>query len=210
MIQRKRILQQSGIFLKQNPGEAHLTIDELREMADRNNANLFLSKISRYVGNIAGTNAYWNRVRDKLKAIIINVGPPTLFFTFSSADMLSNDPDLCQLTQIALKGFLAQKMKDQNDLFDTAELDQDIEAGHQAANTVCQYVDWLLSTVNPNPPDDGNWIRPEIHPCQRQHSDICDHDTQSDYVDLLNMVQRHTRCNTGYCLRKKANESELN
>ena len=27
MIQRKRILQQSGIFLKQNPGEAHLTID---------------------------------------------------------------------------------------------------------------------------------------------------------------------------------------
>jgi hypothetical protein len=32
MIQRKRILQQSGIFLKQNPGGAHLTIDELREM----------------------------------------------------------------------------------------------------------------------------------------------------------------------------------
>ena len=29
MIQRKRILQQSGIFLKQNPGEAHLTINEL-------------------------------------------------------------------------------------------------------------------------------------------------------------------------------------
>ena len=77
----------------------------------------------------------------------------------------------------------------QNDLFDTAEFDQDIEAGHQAANTVCQYVDWLLSTVNPNPPDDGNCIRPEIHPCQRQHSDICDHDIQSDYVDLLNMVQ---------------------
>ena len=246
MIQRKRILQQSGIFLKQNPGEVHLTIDELREIADSNNANLFLSKISRYVGNIAGTNAYWNRVRDELKAIIINVGPPTLFFTFFSADMhwpelhalfragnqnqndnktseerrqnvinnphmvdwfftqrlesfvkhwlydtlgakwhwfryeyqgrgsihchgtakLSNDPDLCQLTQIALKGFLAQKVKDQNDLFDTAELDQDIEAGHQAANTVCQYVDWLLSTVNPNPPDDSNWIRPEIHPCQ--------------------------------------------
>ena len=33
MIQRKIILQQSGIFLQQNPGEAHLTIDELREMA---------------------------------------------------------------------------------------------------------------------------------------------------------------------------------
>ena len=53
MIHRKRILQQSGIFLKQNPGEAHLTIDELREMAASNNADIFMSKVSRYVGNIA-------------------------------------------------------------------------------------------------------------------------------------------------------------
>ena len=87
MIQRKRILQQSGIFLKQNPGEAHLTIDELCEMAASNNANVLVSKVSRYVGNIAGTNAYWNRVREELKAIITSVGAPTLFFTFSSADM---------------------------------------------------------------------------------------------------------------------------
>ena len=73
MIQRKRILQQSGIFLKQNPGESHLTIDELREMAASNNTNVFMSKVSRYVGNIAGTNAYWNKVREELKAIITNV-----------------------------------------------------------------------------------------------------------------------------------------
>ena len=81
--------------------------------------------------------------------------------------------------------------------------------GNQAAKTVCQYVDWLLSTVNPNPPDGDMWIRPELHPCQRLHSDIPEHEKQSDYVDLLNMVQRHTRCSTGYCLRKKSNETEL-
>ena len=52
-----------------------------------NTANVFMSKVSRYVGNIAGTNAYWNRVREELKAIITSVGTPTLFFTFSSADM---------------------------------------------------------------------------------------------------------------------------
>ena len=46
-----------------------------------------MSKISRYVGNITGTNAYWHRVREDLKAIVTNVGVPTLFFTFSSADM---------------------------------------------------------------------------------------------------------------------------
>ena len=87
MIQTKQILQQSGIFLKQNLREAHLTIDELREMAASNNANVFTSKVSRYVGNIAGTNATWNRVRRELKAIITTVGVPTSFFTFSSADM---------------------------------------------------------------------------------------------------------------------------
>ena len=47
MIQRKRILQQSRIFLKQNPGEAHLTIHELCEMAASNSANVFVSKVSR-------------------------------------------------------------------------------------------------------------------------------------------------------------------
>ena len=87
MIQRMRTLQQTGIFLKQNPGEAHLTIDELREMAASDNSAVFISKVSRYVANIAGSNAYWHRIKEDLKTIITNVGTPTLFFTFSSADM---------------------------------------------------------------------------------------------------------------------------
>jgi hypothetical protein len=284
MIQRKRILQQSGIFLKQNPGEAHLTIDELRAMAASNNADVFMSKVSRYVGNIAGTNAYWNKVREELKAIITNLGATTIFFTFSSADMhwpelhalfgentdntacaqvrrqnviknphivdwfftqrlesfikhwlydtlgakwhwfrceyqvrgsihchgtakQKNDPGLCQLTQTALKGFLAQKFKNKN--YCSTELDQDIEAGKRAADTACQYVDWLLSIVNPNPPEKDMWIRPQVHPCQKRYNDIPAFEKESDYVDLLNMVQRHTRCSTNYCLRKKSNESEM-
>ena len=95
MIQRKRVLQQSGIFFKQNPGEAHLTIDELREMAASGNSNTFISKISRCVANIAGSNAYWYKVREDLKAIVTTVGAPTFFFTFSSADM--HWPDLHKL-----------------------------------------------------------------------------------------------------------------
>ena len=46
-----------------------------------------LSKVSRYVANIPGANAYWNRVREDLKGIVTNVGTPTLFFTFLSTDM---------------------------------------------------------------------------------------------------------------------------
>ena len=53
------------------------------------------------------------------------------------------------------------------------------------------------------------WIRPEVHPCQKCHNDIPEFEVQSDCVDLLNMVQRHTRCSTNYCLRKKSNENEL-
>ncbi|CAB3978462.1 Hypothetical predicted protein [Paramuricea clavata] len=82
MIQRKRTLQQSGMFLKQNPGEAHLTIDELREMAAGDNSNAFISKISRYVANIAGSNAYWYKVREDLKAIVTTVRTPTFLYIF--------------------------------------------------------------------------------------------------------------------------------
>ena len=103
---------------------------------------------------------------------------------------------MCQLTETALKGFLAQKVKDENDCCDTTELDQDIEARQKAADTVCQYVDWLLSTVNPNPPDEDMWIRPEIQPCQKSYT-------------VKNMVQRHTHCSTSYCLRNKSNETEI-
>ena len=215
MIQRKRTLQQSGIFLKQNPGEAHLTVDELRQMATSNNSSAFFSKISRYVANIAGSKAYWYKVREDLKAIITTVGTPTIFFTFSSADMhwpelhdilssnkensqdrrqavinnphiadwffcqrlesfvkhwlygsldakwhwyrfeyqargsihchgtakLNNDPGLCELTQVALKGFLAKKCKNEQGIENCPQLDNDIKAGDEAAQKVCKYVD---------------------------------------------------------------------
>ena len=50
------------------------------------------------MGNIAGTDANWYKVREDLKAIINHVGAPTLFFTFSSADM--HWPELHDLFQM--------------------------------------------------------------------------------------------------------------
>jgi len=82
MIERKRILQQTGIFLKQNPGEAHLTTEELQQMVANNSAHVFLSKISQYLANITGSNAYWFKAREDLKAIINHVGPPIFFSPF--------------------------------------------------------------------------------------------------------------------------------
>jgi len=70
MIQRSRTLQQCSLFLKQNPGESHLSIDELNEMAKSNSSSVFMSKNSRYLGNITRSSAYWYKVREDLKAII--------------------------------------------------------------------------------------------------------------------------------------------
>ena len=56
-------------------------------MASNNSADVFLSKISRYLSNVTVTNAYWHKAKQDLKAIISHAGPPTFFFTFSSADM---------------------------------------------------------------------------------------------------------------------------
>ena len=86
-IQRKRALDQGSFYLKQNPSDQHLTYDGLQEMIETSSSATLMTRISRYVGNITGTNAYWHKVKDDLKAIIMQVGPPTFFFTFSSADM---------------------------------------------------------------------------------------------------------------------------
>ena len=288
MIQRKQALGQAAFFIKQNPSEAHLTGEELQNLSNDGMGNTLISKISRYVGNITGTNSYWRKVRDDLKAIITHVGAPTFFFTFSSADMhwpdlhalfnhsdsqlsikqdnrknlienphiadwyfsqrfetflkywlyqtldadwhwaryeyqsrrgsihshgtakLKNDPGLCDLTETALKGFLAEKkLQELNDTLSDTEkhdLSMHIAVGKQASKSVCQYVDWLVTSVNPHPPDTEVWAKPPVHPCKRKYSEITDCD--SDYVDLVNTVQRHTHCSTSYCLKKKS-ESEV-
>ena len=90
------------------------------------------------------------------------------------------------------------------------KLNKQIVEGKKASQAVCEYVDWLLSTYNPNPPDKGSCIKPSIHPCQSQHKDIVIMRQSDDhYVDLLDMVQRHTCCSTNYCLSKKQDEADL-
>ena len=56
-------------------------------MATSDNSKAFMSKISRYIANVPGTNAYWHKLRKGLKTIATAVGTPTFFFTFSFADM---------------------------------------------------------------------------------------------------------------------------
>ena len=62
---------------------------------------------------------------------------------------LNNDPGLCELTEVALKGFLAEQKLEQKSC-------GDIENGKKAAEIICDYVDSLLSTWNPELPCENN------------------------------------------------------
>ena len=51
-------MQQTAVFFNQNPGEAFLTLEELRKMAIEKKSQLFMTKVSRYVANVTGSSAY--------------------------------------------------------------------------------------------------------------------------------------------------------
>jgi len=72
--------------LKQNPNDCSLNLDQLQEMFENNSYKVIMYKLSRYVKNISGTNSYWYEVKENLKAIILQIGTPTIFWTLSCAE----------------------------------------------------------------------------------------------------------------------------
>ena len=64
---------------------------------------------------------------------------------------LKSDPGLCSLTETALKGFISEKQSD-------SETDSEvIYEGRKAAKIICNYVDTLITTWNPYPPESELW-----------------------------------------------------
>ena len=243
-----------------------------------NSYSVVMSKLMHYAKNVTGSDAYWHKTKDDLKATISQVGPPTIFFTLSCAEhhwpefhdlfenknvnglssnesqshvfqnahildwlftertdrfvkywlqdslcaswhwyryeyavqrgsihchgvaKLKNDPGLCELTEVAMKGFLAAQLKyETKGTLSNQELqniDNLVINGKDAEQLVCRYVDFLMSTWNPCTPDERNY-----HPCQASYLSLQSKDMERDYVDLLNSVQRHTACSSTYCLR---------
>ena len=97
MKQRHQLLSQARIYLTQNPEDANLTTEELREMVGQMSANQLMNRVQRYVAKIQGTKQYWYQHYLELKALITQKGAPTFFFTFSAAD--NYRPDLHRLLQ---------------------------------------------------------------------------------------------------------------
>ena len=83
----------------------------------------------------------------------------------------------------------------------SAERARILREGEEAKAFVLRYVDWLVTTCNEDIPDES-WCPPSPHPSTISVHDITDSD--EDYHCLVNSVERHTRCSTAYCLKKKS------
>ena len=106
---------------------------------------------------------------------------------------LKNDPGISDLVIKAAAGWLITQQ-------DTTPNEDILREAEEATQAVLQYADWLVTTCNDAIPD-STWHLPQPHPSSILRCEI--QDPEADYKDLVNSVQRHTRCSAAYCLRKK-------
>ena len=92
---RWRALQAGRVYVRQHPGDAQLSLDELRDMVGRQ-GEAFSNRVLHYASSLRGTKQYWFRQRSRLLSMVDTLGLPTIFFTHSAADL--QWPELARLT----------------------------------------------------------------------------------------------------------------
>jgi ATP-dependent DNA helicase PIF1 len=78
-----------------------------------------------------------------------------------------------------------------------------MKENEEIMSNVVQYIDSLVTTINPG----LDAPVPNRHPCQKRHNEM--NDDLLDYVELVNKLQRHTRCSPSYCLRVNKKGQQL-
>ena len=58
--------------------------------------------------------------------------------------------------------------------------------------------DKLINHINPTNVE--FWVKPTVHPCQKKFDEAII-SSEDDYVNLVNTVQRQSKCSLYYCLR---------
>ena len=121
---------------------------------------------------------------------------------------LKNDPGLCKLVTSAAIGWVEQNVLDKA-LLNNLHIPQNqhiILYGQYAKKQAVAYVDWLVTTVNNSIPD-SYWTSPQPHPCSIKFNEV-QTNAEEDYCNLVNTVQRHTRCSPAYCIKQKQNQQQ--
>ena len=91
---RWRALQTGRVYIKQHPSDAHLSLDELRDMVG-SGGDQFSKRVLHYASSLRGTRQFWFKQRSRLIAMVDTLGMPTVFFTHSAAD--GQWPELARL-----------------------------------------------------------------------------------------------------------------
>ena len=86
MKQRHQLISQASVYLHQNQADANLSIDNLRDMVGRLSAEHLMHRLQGYAAKIHGSHPYWFQRYNELRSLIEQKGPPTFFWTVSSAD----------------------------------------------------------------------------------------------------------------------------
>ena len=94
-LMRHRALQTGRIYVRQNPHDGHLTIDELRDMVGHGSDRLS-NWVLHFGATLRGTRQFWQKQKTRLTAMVDTLGLPTVFFTLTTADLQ------CQNWQIYL------------------------------------------------------------------------------------------------------------
>ena len=79
-IRRHRSLDQSKVYLKQNPSDNNLTIRELKDSIRTGDSVNILSRMSAYSSNVTGSDSYWHKRRCELEATFEQKESATIFF----------------------------------------------------------------------------------------------------------------------------------
>lgn len=91
-LRRREALKLGRVYVKKNALDS-MTVSQLQQLirTDRH----WIKKVLYWTHTLPGSNAFWFRCYGDLTAMIETIGMPTIFFTFSSADL--QNPDLFQV-----------------------------------------------------------------------------------------------------------------
>ena len=67
---RWRALKTGRVYVKQHPGDAQLSLDELRDMVGRE-GETFSNRVLHYASSLRGTKQYWYRQRSRLLSMFM-------------------------------------------------------------------------------------------------------------------------------------------
>ncbi|KAJ1524609.1 hypothetical protein ONE63_011093 [Megalurothrips usitatus] len=201
-------IEKGNLYVNKHSDMKNMNVEELKEKVKENPS--LVDSIMFQCSNVRGSKTYWKSKSKELLEMIEQLGMPTVFFTVSAADfhwpglfkLLCPEEDLSTISEKKRADLIIEYqhrgsphvhgllwLKNAPDITDLSKKsDEDI-------GKIIEYFDTLISSTNPN----VNAPPAVIHPCRIELEDIID--LKKDLAELLNRVQRHTKCTEGYCIK---------